>query len=139
MTDAKDNARAWMETIQEAVDGLAMLNSGVDDEIVVTVDGETFTDADTLRQRVDEMPLAVSVRSDWGSPCDRLEPSEYRILLTTGGPALQVFGMLNSYGEPETARLQYQDWRTPWTDYQCETNDLDDPVLTFARNFYFGE
>jgi hypothetical protein len=42
---------------------------------------------------------------------------EYRILLCTGGPAVQITGNLSSYNEPAAATLQHQDWFLPWTDY----------------------
>lgn len=136
MTDhAKANAAAWAETIVAAMTAMQMLDGG---EESAAVDGETYDDADTLRERLQEMPLSVQVRGGWVNPGETAEAEEYAILLTTGGPALRVYGMLGSYG-PETARLQYQDWGTPWTDLDCETNDHADPVLAFAGLFYFGE
>ena len=66
-----------------------------------------------------EMPLCVEVRTNWYAPGSRdasTKPYEYRVLLTTGGPALQVTGTLTEYGEPDDVpEIQVQDWFIPWT------------------------
>ena len=131
MTNAIANAQAWLETIDAAQTALDALYSGADPQ---TVDGETFDDADALRERMEQMPLAVSVRSGWSTPYDTLTPSEYQILLTTGGPALRIVGDLSEHGEPETARLEYQDWCTPWTSYTLAQAE-ERRALAFAGLF----
>src|SRR5690606_36741655 len=72
------------------------------------------------------------VRSGWTQPGAEMEAEEYRILLCTGGPAVQIVGDLNRYNEPESARLQYQDWFTPWTDYPT-TQKEDEAMMEYAR------
>lgn len=138
MSDAISNAQAWMETIDAAMTALDSLDAGAAPQ---AFDGDTFDNADELRERLEEMPLSVQVRDGWRSPGQQheAEAEEYSILLSTGGPALRIYGMVNGCEEAETARLQYQDWGTPWTDLDCETNDLSDPVLAFARLFYLAE
>jgi hypothetical protein len=42
------------------------------------------------------------------------KPSEFMILLCTGGPAVRIRGELDRYSEPEKPRIEYQDWFTPW-------------------------
>ena len=43
---------------------------------------------------------------------------------------------IDRWQQPETARLEYQDWFTPWTEYyQADENTL----LEYAQCFYFGE
>lgn len=79
-------------------------------------------------------PLSLLVRSGWTLPGEKMEAEEYEILLSTGGPALRITGQLSS-GEAETARLEWQDWGTPWTEHRCDTG----PILTYARSFYFGD
>lgn len=76
-------------------------------------------DQDDARQRIEEDALSIEVRSDWQSMGETLEPAEFCILLTTGGPAVRIVGELNN-GEPSRPRLQVQDWGTPWTDYSGE-------------------
>ena len=93
--------------------------------------------ADAAEDRACKMPLSVMVRvRDWVAPGAELKADQYEILLlTTGGPAVRIFGRLNEYGEPETAELQGQDWFTPWQ----RTHGQDaDALLDFARLFYFG-
>lgn len=96
-------------------------------------------DQDDARQRIEEDPLSIQVRSGWytpGSLSENLVPEEFEILLSTGGPAVRIIGDLDANGEPERARLQAQDWFTPWTDYL----DVDqETLLTYCRCFLFGE
>lgn len=103
-----------------------------------TIDGDLQSDADSVRERIQESPLSVEVRSGWTTPGSEMEAEEFMILLSTGGPALRIRGELGKYAHPERAWLEYQDWGTPWTEYHgegCEHSTL----LTFCQQFYFGE
>jgi len=135
MSDAIRNAQAWNDTIYQALTALDRLQR--DDTSPQTVDGETFDDADALRERIEQMPLAVDVRSGWQSPGETLTPGEYQILLTTGGPALRIIGELTTSGEPDTARLEYQDWGTPWTAYTLAQAE-EARAIDFASMFFFA-
>lgn len=101
-------------------------------------DGFTF-DEDEARQNIQDDALEVQVRADWYNPGDEPEqPSEFKILLCTGGPAVRIVGELNQYLEPCRAWLECQDWGTGWEevhDAPVETETL----LTYCRQFYFGE
>ena len=101
---------------------------------------EEYHDEDAARQVIQEDPLSVEVRSGWHTLGDKdgIKPEEYTILLCTGGPACRIIGTLNEYQEPETARIEHQDWGTPWTEYRLDA-DEEAVVLTYARQFYFGE
>jgi hypothetical protein len=137
-----DNARSWWTNIVEMLEALEVAEE------------QALTGDDEARERILESILSVEVRSGWHTPDDEDgdTPAEYRILLTTGGPALQIVGDLDEYGEPETAKLQSQDWFKPWTDVPAQallpdTKDdqpisLDEQVtatlLTFVQCFYFG-
>ena len=91
-------------------------------------------DADTVEDAASELALSVCVRSGWTAVGDAMEPEEFEILLTTGGPGCRIVGDLNG-GEPCRAELQHQDWGTPWTrlpGQQC------DALNWFAGLFYFG-
>lgn len=92
-------------------------------------------DEDDARQRIEEDPLSVEVRSDWSAPGESLEATEFRILLCTGGPAVQIRGELDR-GEPVRAWLEYQDWGTPWTRYFGAESAM---LCRYAGNFFFGE
>ena len=139
MTDkyegARENAQGWYDSIKEMVAALGDRRSNGDEH------------SEDAERTIHESVLSVEVRSDWYTPTGcalAAKPTEYRILLTTGGPALQLTGTLNEHGEPETAELQMQDWGVPWQVFwpgtQMATLDEErETLLTFARCFYFGE
>lgn len=134
---AISNARGWLDTIVGAMTSLEALNEGAES---AEFDGETFTDADAVRQRIHEGPLSVEVRSDWHTPGVASDLGEFRILLSTGGPALQLTGELDEHGQPYGQPvLQWQDWGTPWTTYYDTTDDEDEALKNYACEFYFGE
>lgn len=93
---------------------------------------------DDARQHIDEDPLEISVRSDWHAPGEEGEPDEFKILLTTGGPAVRIVGELDQYRQPCRAWLEYQDWFTPWTEYHGDNVDSD-ALLAYCQCFYFGD
>jgi len=96
-------------------------------------------DSDGMREIIDQDPLEVSVKTGYHFPgAEGVKATEYMILLSTGGPASRIIGDLSEYGEPENARLQVQDWFTPWTDVNT-TTEQDNKLLEYACFFYFGE
>ena len=96
--------------------------------------------AEEIRERIQEGPLSVQVRGGWHTPGDPegRKPEEYELLLSTGGPTLRLIGDLDEYGEPDTPKIQWQDWGTPWTTYYT-TDKEDAALLAYARCFYYGE
>jgi hypothetical protein len=136
---AEENANGWADTIVEMYQAYQALDSG--DEETAEVDGEEFTDSDEVRVRAQESVLEVQVRGSWHAPgeTDGDQETEYYILLSTGGPALRLYGDLNS-GQPSgRPRMQHQDWGTPWTDIEPESDEWSDAVDWFVNCFYFGE
>lgn len=121
---ARQQAKAQLESIQEMV--LAMSNA------------DSASSEEDARQTIQEDALSVEVRSGWHSPGDKVELGEFNILLCTGGPAVRIIGGLSEHHEPESARLEYQDWGTPWTDYSL-TSEEEETLLAYASCFYFGE
>lgn len=97
-------------------------------------DAGECTSREDAEQRIHEDALSVEVRSGWCSSKAEMEPEEFMILLTTGGPAVRILGELRD-GEPCRAWLQVQDWGTPWTDYY-ETG-VGEVCLSYARCFCF--
>lgn len=93
---------------------------------------------DAARDRIQEDPLSVLVRSGWYSPGDERDPEppeDFEILLCTGGPAVRIMGELDEASQPDRAWLEYQCWGVPWTRYF----DTDQEVLLrYATEFYFG-
>jgi len=92
-------------------------------------------DQDDAQQRIYDDPLEVQVRSDWTDPGETLTPSEFCILLCTGGPAVRIVGELSEQGEPTRAWLEYQDWETPWTQFYGADSDT---LVRYASNFFAG-
>lgn len=150
---ALDNAKGWMDTITEHIDALEMdwdryeelkemdakdmSEEELEEFAELRKTAGEYESAEDVRERINESPLEVVVRSDWYAPgSEQDKPSEYKILLSTGGPALRIIGDLDQYGQPETARLEYQDWFTPWEEY---TEADEEYLLKWASNFYFGD
>jgi hypothetical protein len=129
---AISNARGWFETIQEQV---AAFNAAVERD---SRDDDFDPDEqDKCRQAIFDGPLSVQVRSGWHAPGDDNDGDvEYEILLTTGGPGLRIIGDLNEYQEPTSARLEWQDWGTPWT-FAAGIAD-EATLLSYAGHFYYG-
>ena len=116
---AKDQARAQLNSIVEML---------------------AIEDEEKRREAIDNDPLSVEVRTDWYTPGNRdNKPTEYKILLCTGGPACQIVGELSEFGQPETAILQYQDWFTQWEDYRETTEAEDEALIEYANYFYYEE
>ena len=93
---------------------------------------------DSARERIQEHPLCIQVRSGWHMPGDSdVEHGEFEILLCTGGPAVRIMGDLDDHGQPTRAYMQYQDWNTPWTDYY--ESGAGDELLEYATHFFYGE
>lgn len=164
--NAREQAQAQFESIREMVEALEAAEKS-------DPGADAGENGEEARERILEDALSVEVRSDWYAPgaprrrevlvhrggtsygmepvgVDACAPVEYRILLCTGGPAVQIVGKLSEHGEPETACLQIQDWFLPWTDYRPlapkdangEVNcvgDAEEILLAYARQFYFGE
>ena len=93
-------------------------------------------DRDEALQVIQDDALSVEVRSGWTVVGETLEPSEFYILISTGGPAVRIVGELDAYREPTRAWLEVQDWGTPWMRYFDASQDV---LLSYAQCFYFGE
>lgn len=127
---AKGQAKAQLRSIVDMVSELERHDSG-------SVIEETRNARDEAETRIHEDALSVEVRSDWHEPGKTEDSAEYTILLCTGGPACRIIGDLNDCQEPGNARIEYQDWGTPWTDYPLSSEE-EEVVLTYARQFYYG-
>lgn len=134
---ASDNAEAHIAGWVEAYAGYLKLSEGETDE--VTFDGEAFTDATELSNRVQEGALSVEVRGGWHAPTEEeTGPCEFQILVTTGGPAFRVIGELDLHNQPMSVRAEHRDWGTPWTEVAL-TNEEQEAVDWFAGLFYYGD
>lgn len=98
--------------------------------------GDECRSAEEARTRIEEDALSVQVRSGWVSPGEKMDPKEFEILLSTGGPATRIIGELDDSNEPFRARLEAQDWFLPWTEYR---GAREETLLAYAQCFCFGE
>lgn len=71
---------------------------------------------DEALERLENNPLDIQFRSGWESYTSDFTPSEFSILLCTGGPAVRILGEMDDNGYPYRAWVEYQDWGTPWTE-----------------------
>ncbi len=124
---AKDQAKAQLESIRRMVKTLRDAEEADDD-----------TKREEAEQTIQEDPLSVQVRSGWHMPGEKASNEEFEILLCTGGPAVRIIGGLGEWNEPESAKIEHQDWFTAWTDYPL-TDEEEEDVLRYCRVFYFGE
>lgn len=147
--DALENIKAMVKRLKHAQECQGDEDCELSDAAILDglqIVGNTATaderaeyhDVDAALNAITDDPLSVEVRTDWHAPGEDAKPTEYRILLATGGPAVQIIGTLNQWGEPETAKLQFQDWFTPWEDLET-TSEEEEALITYARQFYFGE
>jgi len=135
---AEKNARAHLESIIQGLKELRRADAIYGEIEVDLGDGPEELLGYEIRERLEQSALEVSVRSGWHAPgSNDGKPEEYSILLTTGGPALRVTGTLEDC-EPDSVRLQHQDWGEPWTDLHT-TREEDEALLEFARLFYYCE
>lgn len=139
LASARSQGQAQFDSIKEMVGAMDCATNGLDG---TRGSEESYESA---RQRIEEDALSVQVRSGWYSPGASgadTKPAEYEILLCTGGPACRIIGELSEYGEPETARLEVQDWFTPWTAMRPlvapDNYDSEPTLLSYARCFCFG-
>jgi len=133
-----DNRESCELTDAEVYSGIGLWHEGqtaTDDERI------QYHNEEEARQMIEEDALSVEVRSDWhtpgGDPQDS-KPTEYMILLCTGGPACRIVGQLDQWSQPETAKIEHQDWFTPWTELRVDSED-EAAMVEYAGCFYFGD
>lgn len=135
-SDARDQASSQLESIDEMLRVLAHAqteshtNEDCDDNLYK--DTENAHDEDAALQAIQEDALEINTRTEFNGE------KEYMILLCTGGPACRIIGDIDEHDQPSSARLEYQDWGTPWTDYPL-TQDNEQTLIEYARHYYFEE
>jgi hypothetical protein len=136
-SNSESQARAQFESIAEMVGNLKFA-----EEARSANDGHReCREWEAAEQAIQQDPLSIEVRSGWTTLEQWAQgptPEEFNILLATGGPAGRIVGSLSAHMEPESARLEHQDWGTPWTEYRL-TSEQEEILLAYCRCFYFGE
>jgi hypothetical protein len=145
LADAKRQGQAQFESIKEMVEALRAT-----DRTDLEGSREWDRKREEAQRAIEEDALSVQVRSGWYAPGAASEaPAEYEILLCTGGPACRIVGELSEHCEPQTARLEVQDWFQPWTAIRplvrksvapiADDYDSEQILLAYAQCFWFGE
>ena len=150
LESARQQGQAQFDSIKEMVERLQQASDGALEgfESATAIENER----ESAERTIHEDALSVQVRSEWyqpGASKEDTSPAEYEILLCTGGPACRIIGSLDQYGQPDSARMEVQDWFAPWTEIRplldsrappASANYNSEPVLLdYARCFYFGE
>ena len=116
---AKNQARAQFEHIKDMLERL--------DKNYREIGQESPVD-----QEIQEHPLEITYRSDWRPYGENLKPSEFNILLCTGGPAVRIIGEVDL----SDCHIEYQDWGTQWTEYRLDMADTE-ILLRYCQYFVF--
>jgi len=130
------NIAAWQHAIDNAegfVEDLVRLHKAYQEAML-----DSDEDCEALEEEARAHALSLEVRSDWQSIGDNLEPTQGRLLISTGGPALQVLlDIDNDQGSDPC--LQIADWGCNWRDYKPKGGaDAWDALDWFAGLWYFG-
>src|SRR5690606_26612098 len=135
MTNAKNQAKAQVESIVELIQFLEWDWGGLAyDEIPENCDYQSRED---VEQAIQEMPLSIEVRSGWVSSVHDFTPNEFRIVLCTGGPHVEIRGDIGLHGEPQDVKVFYADW-SERGEYDLSDEERE-AVQQFCDQFYFGE
>lgn len=132
----------WAVNQQEPKDLSREARRFILDELDWAADPDHEAIAEAIRERVNEHPLEIQVRSDWHALGETPETAEFYILLCTGGPAVRIRGELRD-GCVVHCWLEHQDWGTPWANcyLQNAENALTwyDALTWYAECFYWEE
>ena len=124
--------KEWLQ--ETADDNRHTMQDGAQELLDLRAAAGDCKDRDEAEQRIHEDPLSIEFRSGWETDRSELAtPAEARILLSTGGPAVQIIVELDR-GEPTRAVLQVQDWGTPWTDYY--EPGISDTLMAYVACFF---
>lgn len=86
---------------------------------------------DDALERIQEYPLSIEYRSGWVTPGEELTPEEFRIVLCTGGPHVEIVGECDL----SRVRVLYRDWGD-----SGELFDFDrDAVISYCSLVGIGE
>lgn len=126
--------REWRQCISELDEWLSEYKEELEE---LEDEANGCESEEEARDVIESDALSVEVRSGWGSIGEELTATEFRIVLCTGGPHIEIMGELDSYGEPCRAWLQYADWGTGMISRPNKPGD-EQALLTYASCFYFG-
>lgn len=124
---AERNARAHVQDITDMIQRYHKAQADNNDNLI-----------DEISREIDESILSLEVNNGWYVPGTEHKPEQFRILLSTGGPACRIEGILDNYCYPEKVEVQFQDWFTSW-EILSITEEEEEALLEYARFLYYGE
>ena len=136
--EALKQARAQLESICEYFQAAQDARDG----LPATIDGYDIEDEDEARDRAQENALSLEVRcAEWHTPGDEYGTADqFRIVLCTGGPHVEIRGTLNKWSEPDDcAEIYAQDWFTHLEPLQDISEEEREALDWYCSLFYFGE
>lgn len=71
-----------------------------------------YTSQDDALEAIQDHPLSIEYRSGWTTSYDDLTPEEFRVVLCTGGPHVEILGEFDHSGSVDRVRVIYKDWGT---------------------------
>lgn len=132
-----EEARAQMDSIAEMVRALDEWDEECGEELrELSEDAGDCESHDEALERIQDDPLSVEVRSGWTNAGETMQPEEFRIVLCTGGPHVEIRGDLDGYNQPCRAYLHYEDWGESGDYFGDNLNT--DALLEYAKQFYFA-
>ena|SRR5690606_20552527 len=134
MSHAKNQAKAQVNSIVELIQYLDWDWGGLAyDEIPEDCE---YSCREEVEQAIQETPISVEVRSGWTSSFHSFEAEEFRIVLCTGGPHVEIQGDIGLHGEPRDVKVIYADWAEKG-EYSLSVEERE-AVTEFCEQFYFG-
>lgn len=136
-TEALEQAAAQLDSIHE----LFTAAQNARDGLPAIADGNEFDDEDAVREYAMEQALSVEVRcAEWHTPGDEYGTAdEFRIVVCTGGPHVEIRGSLNQWSEPENAEIYANDWFTTLESLDGYSEEKAEALDWFCGLFYYGE
>lgn len=133
MTAEKTEHEKLIGIARGALDGIREL---VEAKRIAKTDEELDAAIDAIYQD----PLSITVRDGWRPLGDKSRGDrEFRILLSTGGPATQIIGDLDQYDEPINCKIQAQDWFLPWETLDDLSTEDQEVLDEYCAQFCFYE
>lgn len=123
LEDAQKALQSWLE---DNADELRELEEAAGD----------CKDSDEARTRIEQDALSVEVRSAWVSVGEDMTPDQFRIVLCTGGPHVELEGELDEHLQPYRVWMNYKSWGESG-EYHGENFDHD-ALIAYCLCFYFG-
>jgi len=120
METARTQAQAQLEHIVALMNRLNALE-------------DDYEARDTIEQEARENALSIETRTAWSTDPTDSEPNEFRIVLCTGGPHVEIRGDVDL----DHVQLDYQGWGDPM---QSLYGTLEESALLeqYCHLFYFG-